>query len=172
MEGISPGFIGHLQTDAKPEWVTVPFGDGRIRREQFADREGSVDLMRAARQLCIVFWTSLLVIAGAGAANAQTHVLNLDSEGYAIERYDPVAYFTEGRPIRGKERLSAEHEGAKYAFSSEDNRALFLGNPDKYAPQFGGYCAYGATYGSKSDIDPEVWEIVDGRLLEVEATGS
>lgn len=128
--------------------------------------------MRAVRQICIVFLTSLFVLAGAGAANAQDHVLNLDSEGYAIGRYDPVAYFTDGRPIRGREDLSAEHEGAKYAFSSEDNRTLFLGNPDKYAPQYGGYCAYGAAYGSKSDIDPEVWEIVDGRLYFLITAGT
>ena len=128
--------------------------------------------MRAARQICVVFLACFLGLAGAGAANAQNHVLNLDSEGYAIDRYDPVAYFTEGRPIRGKEDLSAEHEGAKYAFSSEDNRALFLGNPDKYTPQFGGYCAYETTYGSKSDIDPEVWEIVDGRLYFLITAGT
>lgn len=105
----------------------------------------------------------LAVIGVAKAAEAPEHV-NIGSDGYSIDRYDPVAYFTEARPVRGKPEFSAEYHGAKYSFSSKSNQELFLANPDKYVPQYGGYCAYGVVHGGKSDVDPEVWEIVDGKL--------
>ncbi|MBT3330331.1 MAG: YHS domain-containing protein, partial [Rhodospirillaceae bacterium] len=70
----------------------------------------------------------------------------------------------EGQPVRGKPEFSAEYQGAKYAFSSKKNRERFLDNPDKFVPQYGGFCAYGVVHGGKSNVDPEVWEIVDGRL--------
>ena len=107
---------------------------------------------------------ALLIGADAGIAAGQSKHIRVDGEGFAINRYDPVAYFTVGKPVRGQSDFVAEHNGAKYAFSSTENRALFLASPDKYEPQYGGYCAFGLVYGSKSDIDPEVWEIVDGRL--------
>lgn len=116
------------------------------------------------------FYVFLLVVmvsftaAGVAAAGNDTRHVNANSDGYAIDRYDPVAYFTEARPVRGKVALTAEYDGVKYAFSSANNRALFRDNPAKYTPQYGGYCAYGLVHGSKSDIDPEVWRIVDGRL--------
>jgi len=106
---------------------------------------------------------SLSVGNVAWAESDATHV-NVGSNGYAIDRYDPVAYFTEGRPVRGSKALTATYKGVKYAFSSKANRARFSADPEKYTPQYGGYCAYGVVHGSKSDIDPEVWEIVDGRL--------
>ena len=112
-----------------------------------------------------------VVIGVARAAEVPEHI-NVDSEGYSIDRYDPVAYFSEGRPIRGKREFNAEYQGAKYAFSSESNRERFLGDPDKYVPQYGGYCAYGAAHGGKSDIDPEVWEIVDGKLYLMVSGGT
>lgn len=119
-----------------------------------------------ARPFFIVLFAVLVSIAAAGIAAAGDHArhVNANSDGYAIHRYDPVAYFTEGRPVRGKTELTAEYDGTKYAFSSPGNRVQFLADPARYTPQYGGYCAYGVAYGSKSDIDPEVWEIVDGRL--------
>ncbi len=116
--------------------------------------------------LSVIFAALVFVShAGVAAAGSGPRHINVDSEGYAIDRYDPVAYFTEGRPVRGSKKLTASHEGAKYAFSSAENRARFVADPKKYTPQFGGYCAYGVVHGSKSDIDPELWEIVDGRLF-------
>ena len=102
--------------------------------------------------------------AGMAGASGNTHHVNVDVNGYSINQYDPVAYFTEGRPVRGNSEIFAEYKGAKYAFASKDNRRRFLDSPDKYVPQYGGYCAYGVTHGGKSDVDPEVWEIVDGKL--------
>lgn len=91
--------------------------------------------------------------------------LNLDADGYAIGRYDPVAYFTVGKAIKGDVAHTASYDGANYAFASEEHRQIFLQDPDKFVPQYGGHCAYGAVYGGKSSIDPEIWEIVDGRLF-------
>ena len=108
---------------------------------------------------------ALVVASGAALAGKPASQVNIDSGGYAIDRYDPVAYFTQGRPVRGRTDLTAEYEGATYAFSSEANRDLFLGDPAKYTPQYGGFCAYGVAYGTKSPIDPEEWEIVDGKLF-------
>jgi len=81
-----------------------------------------------------------------------------------IRGYDPVAYFTEGRPVPGRSDLSVEHEGGKYLFANAANRDTFKANPKDYAPQYGGYCAYGVAVAKKFDIDPSSWRIVDGKL--------
>jgi YHS domain-containing protein len=68
--------------------------------------------------------------------------------------YDVVAYFTDGNAVVGNDQYTAEYDGAKYRFASADNRDKFQANPDKYAPQFGGYCAFGTAMGRKFDGDP------------------
>jgi YHS domain-containing protein len=90
--------------------------------------------------------------------------VNTDAMGLMIRGYDPVAYFTEGRPVPGKPDISLEYKGAKYLFSSAQNRDTFKADPEKYAPQYGGYCAFGVYEGKKFDIDPASWRIVDGKL--------
>ena len=112
----------------------------------------------------VILGLMLLLVAHAAAARTSRN-FNLDPDGYALRQYDPVGYFTMGKALRGKTGLTIKYKGAKYAFSSEENRKLFLQNPEKFLPQYGGYCAFGLVYGSKSDIDPEIWEIVDGRLF-------
>ncbi|NJO01989.1 MAG: YHS domain-containing protein [Bacteroidia bacterium] len=82
----------------------------------------------------------------------------------AIQGYDPVAYFEEGKPVKGKEELSYAWKGAKWHFASQKNLAAFKANPVKYAPQYGGYCAYAIANGSTVKIDPNVWAIVNGKL--------
>jgi len=84
--------------------------------------------------------------------------------GTAIDGTDPVAYFTEGRPVEGKSSITHEWNGAKWQFSSEENRAEFIANPEKYAPQYGGYCAWAVSQGYTASTDPEAWKIVDGKL--------
>lgn len=78
--------------------------------------------------------------------------------------YDPVAYFTEGKPVRGNGYHVTEYEGVTYAFAYEDHKEMFEANPRKYAPAYGGYCAYGVAVGKKFVADPEVWKIVHGTL--------
>lgn len=78
--------------------------------------------------------------------------------------YDVVSYFTESEAVRGNGKHTYVHEGVAYLFSSEENKNAFAGNPEKYLPAYGGYCAYGVALGKKFYSDPEVWEIVDGTL--------
>jgi YHS domain-containing protein len=89
---------------------------------------------------------------------------NVDSSGLALKGYDPVAYFSEGKPVPGKPEFTARHEGATYRFASAANRDAFAAAPGKYAPQYGGYCAFGMASGYKAPIEPDAWTIVDGKL--------
>ena len=85
--------------------------------------------------------------------------------GVAIMGYDPVAYFTEGRPMKGSEEFSYDWLGTPWQFASSKHRELFIGDPTKYAPQYGGYCVGEvADKGVTINIDPEAWAIIDGKL--------
>ena len=85
--------------------------------------------------------------------------------GVAIMGYDPVAYFTEGRPMKGSEEFSYDWLGTPWQFASSKHRELFISEPTKYAPQYGGYCTGEVAFnGVTIDIDPEAWAIIDGRL--------
>lgn len=108
----------------------------------------------------------MLVAALALPAFAQTKsLLNLDKSGVAIQGYDPVAFFTDNKPVLGKPELPVRHNGAIYYFASKEHRDLFKANPAKYEPAFGGYCAYGVSRNKLVEIDVEAFQIVDGRLL-------
>ena len=84
--------------------------------------------------------------------------------GTAIEGYDPVTYFTEGKPVEGSSAHTYEWKGATWKFASRENRDSFAASPRKFAPQYGGYCAWAVSQGSTASIDPEAWRIVDGKL--------
>ena len=84
--------------------------------------------------------------------------------GFAIEGYDAVAYFTDGKPTKGDPKYQFEYMGAKWLFASADHRDQFKADPEKYAPQYGGYCAYAVSKGSTAKIEPDAWKIVDGKL--------
>lgn len=84
--------------------------------------------------------------------------------GTAIDGTDPVSYFTEGRPVEGKSGITFDWNGATWRFASEANRDRFAAAPEKYAPQYGGYCAFAVAKGSTASTDPEAWSIVDGKL--------
>ena len=81
-----------------------------------------------------------------------------------ISGYDPVAYFADGKPMRGSGYHVAEFEGVTYAFASKEHKEMFNINPEKYVPVYGGYCAYGVAVGKKFVADPEVWKVVGGKL--------
>lgn len=91
--------------------------------------------------------------------------MNLDKDGVAIQGYDPVAFFTDKKPVKGKPAISSKSGGATYHFSSEANKKAFDAEPAKYIPQFGGYCAYGVSKGDLVKIEVDAFQIVDGRLL-------
>lgn len=99
------------------------------------------------------------------SSSDQKVLLNLDQDGLAIGGYDPVAFFTDAKPVKGDPRYRARQGAALYQFASREHQALFEANPAKYEPQFGGWCAYAASIDTLSPVDPGYWEIVDGRLL-------
>ena len=87
-----------------------------------------------------------------------------NANGVILGGNDAVSYFTADKPTKGYAGISTVHDGAIYHFSSEANRDAFNANPGKYAPQYGGFCAYGAAIGAKFPIDPSVYAVVDNKL--------
>ena len=107
----------------------------------------------------------LFAVASHAVADAQARPqINTDPSGVAVHGYDPVSYFAAGAPAKGNAAITATHDGATYRFASTANRDAFVAEPEKYVPQFGGYCAMGVAVGGKYDVDPDAWRIVDGRL--------
>ena len=86
------------------------------------------------------------------------------SWGAAIRGYDAVAYFTEGKPVEGSRQFTHQWKGATWRFASAQNRDSFAAAPEKYAPQYGGYCAYGVANGYTVSTVPEAWSVVGGKL--------
>ncbi|WP_316786681.1 YHS domain-containing (seleno)protein [Pedobacter frigiditerrae] len=84
--------------------------------------------------------------------------------GKAIKGYDPVAFFTESKPVKGADSLSYSYKDATWLFSSKANLESFKKSPEKYSPQYGGYCAYGTADGHKAPTQTDTWTIVDGKL--------
>jgi YHS domain-containing protein len=84
--------------------------------------------------------------------------------GIAIRGTDPVAYFKENRPVKGAKSITATYRGSVFRFASAANRDAFVAAPERYAPQYGGFCAYAAALGYKASIDPDAFSIVDGKL--------
>ena len=108
------------------------------------------------------FIVTLLVgcnIMFTGPSVSQTLVGNV-----AIKGYDTVSYFKEGKAVKGDKAFAFQWHGANWYFSNKENRDLFAATPGKYAPQYGGYCAWAMSTGRKAHTDPEVWKIVDGKL--------
>lgn len=99
-----------------------------------------------------------------GSARAAVDPINKSFTGTALQGYDPVAYFRESKPVRGKSEFRRDWMGAKWYFASAENRDAFAKEPQKYAPQFGGYCAWAVAHGYTANIDPNAWKIVDGKL--------
>lgn len=86
------------------------------------------------------------------------------SGALALKGYDAVAYFNDGNAVEGSEQFTNEWNGAKWRFASASNRDVFSSDPQKYAPQYGGYCAWAVGHGYTAKGDPEAWKIVDGKL--------
>ena len=103
-------------------------------------------------------------VADKNQSNSSQIRVFVDDQGRAIRGTDPVAYFTEASPVAGKSEFTHEWSGATWLFASAENRDLFVANPEKYAPQYGGFCAWAVSQGSTAPIDPQAWKIVDGKL--------
>ena len=111
----------------------------------------------------------LLVVLLAFASNlafaANKTLVNVDKNGLGIKGYDPVAYFSENRPVMGNAQFVSNYDGVRYQFASAENKSKFDANPAMYEPQFGGFCAYAASEGHTAKIEPDAFMILNGRLL-------
>lgn len=114
--------------------------------------------------LLIVVLFFAVPIGFAQENNLRTKHFNLKND-VAIQGYDPVSYFEQEKPVKGKAKFSLTHAGVRYNFSSKENKEKFEANPQMYEPQYGGWCAFAmGDYGSKVAINPETFKIVDGKL--------
>lgn len=111
---------------------------------------------------------TVVVLAAAWLASP----LFAQSPPVSLKGHDPVAYFTEGRPVKGTPSLSYDYDDARYLFSSQKNRERFAASPERYTPQYTGLCATGMALGVKAEADPSVWKIVDGKLYVFSSPGA
>ena len=106
-----------------------------------------------------------LVVFGQDINQLRKSEFNLEN-GIAIGGYDPVSYFKQGKPMKGKKDLALFAQGVTYYFTSADNKEEFKKNPASYEPQYGGWCAYAmGKDGSKVEVDPETFKVIDGKLF-------
>lgn len=125
--------------------------------------------MRLLKQLLTA---ASLVLAMTATAMAADRINTLEKEGLfgyepngiAIRGYDTVAYFTQSKPVEGSDQFSTQWSGATWKFSSQEHLDLFVADPEKYAPQYGGYCAYGVAQENLVKIEPDQWTVLDGKL--------
>lgn len=108
---------------------------------------------------CFAF--AMMLVAAALAAKPETQT---GRDGLAVRGFDVVAYFEEGKPVEGKPEFTATWNGATWHFASAAHRDAFLAEPQRYAPQYGGYCAYAVAKNTTAEGKPQFWKIVDGKL--------
>ncbi|EAR08206.1 YHS domain-containing (seleno)protein [Reinekea blandensis] len=106
----------------------------------------------------------LFLVFSASSVQALDAVYTPFLSDLAIRGYDPVAYFTQQQPVEGSADWEYEWNGATWRFSSEENRNRFMNDPEAYAPQYGGYCAWAVAQNKTASSDPEQWRIIDGKL--------
>mgnify|MGYP003565199260 CR=1 FL=1 len=116
--------------------------------------------MFAAAAVVAPIAASMIVPAAAGKPEIFTGLV----EGKGAAGHDVVAYFTMGKPVKGSAEFATQWKGATWEFSSAENLEKFKANPAAFAPQYGGYCAYGVSQGGLVKGEPDLWKIVDGKL--------
>ena len=109
------------------------------------------------RLLIVLAWLSALLMTGATLAQS-------NSPRLVLKGYDPVAYFTDGKPVMGDAKYTYDWDEGRYQFASAKHRDMFAANPEQYAPQFGGYCTGSMARGVSNEADPQGWVIKDGKL--------
>lgn len=97
---------------------------------------------------------------------------NTNNEGVTMEGYDAVAYFTDKVPVKGRSEFSARYNGATYLFASQAHADMFKNSPEMYAPLYGSFCGYAMAFGRRRPVNPEYWNIVDGRLILQHSKGA
>ena len=153
-----------------PEWLTAVFGmrrassTGREYRipanQQMVGMDPMINLNLMPRVAALLAGLAIWLLPSLASAEH----LAQRQDGVAIQGYDTVAYFTEGRPMQGKPEFEHVWGGSRWWFATADHRDLFAHDPDRYAPRFGGYCTGGLALGYKMVADPQNWYIVDGEL--------
>jgi YHS domain-containing protein len=111
----------------------------------------------------VLLLATAALIAGCGTTHAT--IPTSSGEQLMLLGYDPVGYFTEGKPVRGRHTIAAETQGRTYYFATPEHRSMFVATPAKYEPQYGGFCANGAPYAVKLGSDPTQFEVRDARLF-------
>lgn len=106
---------------------------------------------------------AMLVLVG-GCGTVKNTIADGDDDALMLRGNDPVAYFTQGQPTRGNPAIKAAHDGVTYRFASEANKATFVANPQRFVPQYAGFCASGAPYALKANIGADTFAIVDDKL--------
>ena len=114
--------------------------------------------MNTTKRIFVSLGFAAVLLAG------QADPIDKDGKGVAVKGYDVVAYFTQSRPVKGSAAFAHSWMGATWWFASAQDRDQFAASPEKFAPQYGGYCAYGVSQGHAVEIDPEAWRIVEGKL--------
>lgn len=117
------------------------------------------------RRTFLAFAAALPVTLGAARSAWAATPPVFATDGVAIHGFDPVAYFTAGKPVKGDPAITSDWEGAVLRFASAANKATFDAAPATYAPQYGGYCAYAVSKGATAPTDPEAWTVHEGRLF-------
>jgi YHS domain-containing protein len=115
-----------------------------------------------ARGVLVAICASLTIADSAFARTPEIYTGLLAAT--ALGGYDPVAYFTQGKAVAGKRDITFTWKGVSWRFATESNRDVFKENPDAYAPQYGGYCAWAVSRGYTAKGDPRYWKVVDGKL--------
>jgi len=113
----------------------------------------------------------LLALQGCAGVTANT-IVDGDDTRLGLKGHDPVAYFTDGKHMLGDANIKTDHDGVTYRFVNEEHKNLFGRSPDRYAPQYGGFCANGIVYGIPWGGDPDSWRIVNDRLFIFGGEGS
>jgi hypothetical protein len=123
-------------------------------------RQTTMKLLKIVDRVSIGLSLVLFLLAGLSDITSGKPLIH----DLAIKGYDAVAYFTIGKALQGNEAFTFYWHDMTWNFSNKENMVLFAANPEKYAPQYDGYCAWAMTEGQKAETDPEVWKIVDGKL--------
>ena len=118
--------------------------------------------MSLSRTTIAAFFVLTASMTTAFAASSEIYTGRFSN--VAVSGHDPVAYFEDGEPVKGKKEYSYEYNGAEWRFSSEEHLAMFKEDPEAYAPQYGGYCAWAVSQGYTASGNPDNWTIYEGKL--------
>ena len=150
-----------------PEWFQIIDGKLILQHNKKAYDKFNADLkgnlVKADQN-----WPGLVVRNGTGGKT----LIHTDKKGVALEGYDPLSYFTDGKPAQGDPKIEATFNGALYHFVSQQHREAFEKAPTKYVPAYGGYCGYAASIGKVRPANPLLWSIVDGQLIVQHTPGA